>query len=352
MTSFTFELAVSSTLKKLGELTQARDRSLKLALDKAGSFHGRLPLGDKMAQKIEEVSTCVLLKMHDPPNPVKIIWSGPVWNTTKSRPSKMLEFDCVGWLQTFEKKVTKPWWNPPAGPLTYTAIDAGAIALDLVRLVNADTSGVPVYVTPGVAQTTQPRTRTYQYWSNVLNEITALSDIEDGYDMLVDPTTRALNIFAMIGSPKPKLAYEYGKNVTTVTTSVDASKMCNRLIAYSTAGYAVAEDTASQKAYGVFEEAVSLSDVVDISILQAYANAEIAVRSTPLALHNFGVRQSSSLLKDPLFFRDINIGDIAKLRVVDKLDPITQAVRLFGATVGFNNNGSLSLSDIQTTASA
>lgn len=352
MTAFTFELAVSEDLTRLGQFTQVRDRSLKPALNKAWAFHGRIPMSDRLGQQIEDAATCVLIKMHDPPNPVQTIWSGPVWSTVKSRPTKMLEFDCVGWLQTNEKKITKPWWVSPAGALSYVNIDAGVIALDLQQRINADTPGTPNFVVPGTVQTTQPRTRTYQPWSNILTEQAALSEIEDGFDLAVDPVTRELNIYSFFGAPRPKLGFELGKNVTSVTTNTDVSKMCNRMIAYSTIGYAVAEDQVSQQRFGVFEEAVSLSDVVDITILQAYANEEVAVRSTPLAMHNFLTRQSTSAGKDPLIFRDFNIGDIGKLRVVDDLDPIAQAVRLFGATVNFNPNGSVTLADIQTTAAA
>lgn len=344
--SFVFELATSSTMSKLGELTQARDRQLQTVLDKSGSFNFSLPLDDTMAGIVSEVSTCAVIKLNG-----TAIWSGPVWTVEETTPNS-LQIGCVGWFQTLEKRISKPSWVSPSGPLVYTSVDAGFIAHDLLNKTNNDTSISPTYMTVGTRDTTQIRTRTYQPYVNILDEIYSLSQIESGYDFYVDPTTRALNIYSKLQTAHSDILFEYSGNTISVSRNTDSSKMCNRMIAYGPGGTAQADDQVSQAKYGLFEEAVSLSDVTDIEILQAYANGEVAVRSRPLPMHSFTPRESSSSFpSDPLIFKDFTVGDIVYLKAAKgRMQIPKQAVRIFGATIDFSDNGAAKISSLQTTA--
>jgi hypothetical protein len=350
MSDFIFELANSATKAKIGELTQARDRSLQLALNKAGALSFRLPLVDSLSAKVEEVETYVRLKLLGVE-----IWSGPVWSVTDTVPDSLV-VNCVGWLQTLEKRVSKPWWlnanGTAANPLIYTDVDAGDIAFDLLARSNADGQYGPDYVVPGVREFSQSRTRTYQPFIGILNEIVALSEIESGYDFIVDSATRQLNIFRKIGEIKSKVVFEYGANLKGASRSTDSARICNRFIAYSAAGYAISEDEDSQQIYGLFEEAQSLADVTDIAILQAYADAEVAIRSMPLPFHSFDPKMNYTGSAAPRIFQDYNVGDICYLKVNrGRYKTGKQAVRLFGLTVGFDNDsGQEIVSSIQTTA--
>lgn len=342
---YIFELANSSTKAKIAELTQARDRSLQLALNKAGAFSCRFPLVDRVSSKVVEGLTYVRVKFKGVE-----VWSGPVWNVTETTPDS-LQISCVGWFQTLEKRISKPAWGFPV--LTYTNQDAGDIGFDLLNRTNADSTFGPNYVFPGLREFTQARTRSYQPFVSVLNEIVALSEIESGYDFEVDPTTRKLNIYRKIGVIRPKLFFEYGNNLKQATRTTDMARLCNRLIAYSAAGAAQSDNYDSQQKYGLFEEAVSLIDVTDIAILQAYADAEIAVRSYPLRFHSFDPKPNFTGSPMPRIFEDFKIGDIGYLKVDrGRFDTGKQAVRIFGATINFDNDsGQESLGSIQTTAS-
>lgn len=354
MSDYTFELVNSKTMAKIGELTQARGRQLSLAHNKAGSFEMRLPLRDSFSDRVQQIATGVMVKRLGVPK-----WSGPVWTVNKTVDNQgvpSLAVGCVGWLQTLEKRLVYP-----LGSLMHAAWiknqyvdeDAGSIALDLLGQSNNDNAFSDTnYVVPGDYESSQQRTRTYQPWSSVLGEITALSEIESGYDMLVDPATRELDIYQRIGSVRPEVMFELGKNVVSVNMTSDASRMCNRMIAYSSIGWAQADDLVSQAAYGVFEEAVSLTDVRDVAILQAYANGEIAVRSTPLEFYGFQPRRfSSANSDDPRIFRDFAISDTAYLRArAGSIDVPRQAVRVFGATIAFDDDtGAEQLTSLQTT---
>lgn len=339
--TYTFELANSLDLSKIGELTQARDRDLQLALNKAGAYTNRLPLDDELSEQVVEAATCILIKKDG-----DIVWSGPVWTINETTPNT-LDVTAVGWLQTLEKRVSKPTWG---NPLTYSDTDASLIAFDLLDRSNADSTSTN-YVVSGTSQATQTRTRSYTPWVNILNEITALTEIESGFDMAVDPETRELNTYAKLSSTREDVVFDYAINLTGASRSSDTSRICNRLYVYSSIGYALAENYESQALYGTFEEAISLSDVVNIEILQAYADAEIAVRSYPLAFIDVQPRPHSSTLDDARIFEHFNIGDVVTGDVrKGRLQVVRQNIRLFGATIRFLDNGQEQITSIKTTA--
>lgn len=349
MGDYTFELLDSRSMTKIGELTRARGRTLQLGHNAAGSLNLSLPLVDPLSDLVMEVSTAVLIKRLG-----EWIWSGPVWTTNETTPDT-LQVGCVGWQQTLEKRVIKPTGTalwPSWTTLSYASVDAGAIALSLLSQSNGDSSYPDTnYVLPGNHQASQARTRAYSPWGGVLGAITDLAQIESGFDLLVDPRSREMNIYKSLGSLKPDVVFDYASNAASATRTCDASRTCNRMIVYSSIGFAVAEDLISQSVYGTFEEAVSLSDVVDVSILQAYANAEVAVRSTPQRFATLQPRQySSANPSDPQIFRDFRVSDTITQKVKrGRVQIPNQKVRVFGATVGFLDNGQVQLSSLQTT---
>lgn len=356
MTDYIFELADSKTRERIGELTQARDRQLVMTLNKAGALTFNLPLADGLSLYVEEVVTCARIKRRLPDGSYKREWEGPIWTVEEETPNG-LSIGCVGWLQTLDQRETKPAGTadfPSWTQLQYVEEDAGAVALSLLTQSNGDSSyGDTNYVVPGTAEITQPRTETFQPWTKLLTAIQGFSALESGFDMAVDPVTRELNIYRKLGSVLPDVRFEYGSNVIKARRTSDSSRICNRFIAYSAVGYAVAEDLSSQADIGLMEESLSLTGVVDVSILQAYANAEVAVRSRPIRLSSFDPRKASSARpEDPQVFRDLNVGDVV-FESVDRgrLQVVKQAHRIFGMTVTWDVAGMPQISNMQTTAS-
>lgn len=337
-----FDLVTSNDLTKIGELSLARNKSLQVALNKAGAFSFEYPMEGPLASYINDVTTAVRIVKNG-----NVVWTGPVWTLSDSTPNT-IQVGCVGWLQTLEKRVTKVAWGDP---LVFENIDAGTIALNLLTRSNADHAGVN-YLTPGTAQATQLRSREYTPYTEVLNEIYALSQIESGYDIDIDPDVRQLNIVTRLSNVQDNIWFAYGKNIQTFERASDTSRLCNRMIAYNSEGAAAqADDVNSQNTYGLFEEAVSLSDVIDVGVLAAYANVEVAVRANPLRVSSFTMRKWTD--GDPSVFEDFDLGDIVKINVVtDRLNILRQAVRVFSFTVGFDENNNEQVGSIQTTDSA
>lgn len=351
--SYKFELANSLDLDdRIGELTQARGRSLTITHNKAGAFNCVLPLEHEQALAVREVTTCIIVSLDE-----VVIWSGPVWTTNEnvSASSATLEVGCVGWLQTLDKRVTRPAWN--AGqPITYTEVDAGEIAMDLIERSNEDAliASAPSYVTPGPYEITQKRTRTYQPYSGVLASIEELTNIEAGFDMLVDPLTRQLNVYQQLRN-ESGARYELGKNITSVSRAVDSGRITNFITAYSSSAAPSVTDPFSCAEYGLFEEAQSISDVVNPGILAAYAGAELSVKSRPLAMLQFqpmAPDDPDSSLKIPRPFEDFFVGDTVKLTAKKGRMVIEdQLLRLFSFTVGETQNGMFGhMTNVQTVA--
>ena len=345
---FKFELARSEDMSAIGELTSASSRSLTLMLNKAGALDFTIPLVDDLAYEIKEVSTCVCLSYLGDE-----VWSGPVWTVDDDTdgPGGSVRVGCVGWLQTLDKRVVRPTWNNGQA-VTYTGVDAGEIAFDLVRRTNEDAvaAGAPSFIVPGTAQATIPRTRTYQPWTGILTAVEELTTIESGFDMFVHPFTRELHIVQQIQESKG-VHYELGRNVKRATRRTETGRTVNWLSAYSSVGYEAANDPDSIADTTLFEEAVSLSDVVDRGILLAYAAGEVALKKRPLPMLDFQPHtMDPSNPQDYLPFRDFNPGDLVHLTArKGRLQLDKQLIRLFGYTLGFNPNGSISMTGIQST---
>jgi hypothetical protein len=344
-----FELARSDDLEKVGRLTEAKSRSLTLTQDRAGSLSMSLPLTHRLSREVEIARTCVLAKKGG-----QVVWSGPVWTLEKSAPGD-LSIGCVGWLQTLGKRVTKPSWIAD-GKLSYASTDAGLIAHSVLDRSAEDVADGPIYVTSGGLETTQLRTETYQPFNSVLSIITGLSaeEIEAGYFINVHPVARTLDIYATIGRVRPQAVFTYGSSAATISQAFDADRLCNRFIAYSAIGWAQADNLISQAVYGVFEEAQALADVRSLSILQAYANGEIAVRSDPLGFLAFtGAPSTLDGPRVPRIFEDFVIGDTVQVAGRHgALDVPRQPTRVYSATLNWPDKGGREiLSSVQTIAS-
>lgn len=346
LSHYKFELARSSDMSRIGELVQARGRSLQLALNKAGAFSCTLPLDDELTDYVGEVETCIVISRDG-----ETIWSGPVWGLTEtiSASTASLQINAVGWQQILDKRVVRPNWNQ-GQPITYVDTDAGAIALDLLTRSNLDAIGVgsPQFIFPGTAEITQPRTRTYQPFSSILAALNELTDIESGFDMSVDPDTRELNIYTKIGETKD-VVFELPGSVSSVNRTTDSGRIINFITAYSSGGSWSESDIESVSRLGLFEEAQSLSDVLNVNILAAFAAGEILVRSRPLRIITF-VPMPESIEQPywPRVFRDFNIGDTVMLSAHHgRVQFDRQLLRAFTMTVNFPETGGAAVSSFQ-----
>lgn len=200
-------------------------------------------------------------------------------------------------------------------------------------------------------ESTQLRTRIYPKFSNVGQEISALSEIEAGFDYQIDPEDRGINIYRRIGEERDILfAYNYGPdNIKSISTTTDPARMTNRFIATGQTVYETADDTDSQEDYGLFVELGSAPSTNESLILAAYANAEVALRSQPIVTYDLVPMSTTDYTPAP--FVDYSLGDVISFSASKgRINIFNKKIRIFGMAISIDDNGVESVTSLKTVA--
>lgn len=214
-------------------------------------------------------------------------------------------------------------------------------------------------------------TRQYTPGTKLAQIIREGSEVEFGYDYYVHPISRKLNIVwspvktnAQIrgrGSDRTSTIFGYRApphNVATVRDARDSSKMANRINAVGKNSRGMAQDVNSMTTYGMFEETISLGDVVDPpppapSILATYAGAEVVFRMQPDRNITFTPFPYDGTARIPMVFEDYDLGDIVYLTAEHGVLKVgnagsRQAMRIFGFTIDIDEQGNEKISSLTT----
>lgn len=257
--------------------------------------------------------------------------------------------------------------------------DAGSIVSQMVNYANSfhDTR-----ITMGNIDVSQPRIVTYRPFQKIADIIDQLSAVEAGFDWDIDPVTRKLNIFyrqfasgiSVFGKGRDKrqdvvFGYNWGPcNCKDVKKSVDPSWLLNNPFIQGkfSGSFGAVNPTPtpgdaqslSIAKYGLYEDAIQLSDVADNTILEAYAEEEIALRSVPRVIYQFtpltvSAEDMESLPDDtpnvPRAFIDYEVGDIITFGCMDGTIQVANlAQRIYGMNVTIDDNGNELSATLQT----
>lgn len=247
-----------------------------------------------------------------------------------------------------------PWADLAARTLTadetYTAEDAGAIAVASLATENArGTTGLAA----GAVAASVQRTLTFQEGTARTDLVTQLSQLDQGFGFSVDPvagtpgTLAALNIYAqMVREQKPGVRFEFGAGTVANCTSFQEqiTPPRNRVVAQGqplsdgTRPQQVAEDTASQDEYGLWEYVVSL-DTTDTAVLLAHAQAEL--RPAPIPVYTMTASPSA-----PLLCLDYDVGDVVDIAIRHGRVDVAGPMRVDSATL--HRRGSVWFTDSLT----
>ncbi len=344
---------------RIGELTQASNRNVQLQLNRPGGASFDIPLVDPIAEEIKPQETCILAYRDN-----QIRWSGPVWGLQEQAAAgrESMTVNAMGWLELAKHRLTDY-------KTSFSNQSDYAIARSLLMAATRRFPFPFIFEIPleaGVA-----RTRTAEKYANVGSIIEELSEIENGFDYeVVYDTTRntiVWKFYRRIGIDKPDIhfAYNWGPdNLTSISRSFDSARLANHVTATGRYAQAFAPpDTANplnsihsaaQEQYGLFEEQAALSEVVDTNILLAYAGAEVLYREHPIQTFDFAPKAVSDANDGmiPQLFTDYNLGDTIRLTAKKgRMDFTAQPVRIFGASIGIDNEGNENISQIRTQAS-
>lgn len=237
---------------------------------------------------------------------------------------------CFDWFEQLNSKYT-------AASVTYTAEDAGQIAVDLIDGAFA--------ITEGTIEPTQNRDRTYVN-KNVMDEIINLANVINGFDFEIN-NFKLFNVYSSIGIDRSnEIILEYGFNVTSMRITEDFANPVTKAIVLGDSGNPLdalrveRNDAGLQTLYGVREELINEMSVIETATLQAKGDALIRKYGTPLMKVTLGIVRSVT----PTII-DFSLGDVIRLKVDRGIYDIDENYRIFewGLSVAADNTETLDL---------
>lgn len=352
-----FVLADSATMVNIGEL-KATNKQLEVVLNRSGSASFRLPINEDLAEEVQVVTRC--LKCYRvTPIASQLIWSGPIWNVEDIAHQDALQVSCVGWFELLNRRMLRYEKIYTGGLFT-----GGQIALDLLNIANNQKDGPtslsfpdgvgttrPTGIVVGTSTDTQVRNRTYAPWSNIGQSIVEWSDVENGYDFEVMPDTKTLNIYSSAfpntlrrDRQQAQFGFNWGPhNLLEFSRTTEAQTLLNSQFAQGRSGMvALGQNTISMNTYGLHEEIQQLSQIGDLPVLQAFASAEVAVRSIPRTVYRVLPHPyAPDHLHVPEPFVDYRVGDHVYItaKKEPRIELLRQAVRVYSIGVSVDEEG-------------
>ncbi len=332
-------VANSSDLEIIADITyEAKNKQIQLGLNQAGVFNCSSNTNSFYTDYFYPLKYCIIAKRNG-----RIVWSGPIWNVQQSFDSEQISIGAVGWLEILFHRYhvdnTQLW----------TLENAGNIVFDMLENMNAQRD---TWISEGINTNSQLRTVTAEPYSNYGDHIKGLTEVENGIDIEVDPETRELNVFAADDFSVTDVYFDFNtgrQNAANFSRTIDAAQMANQYYVRGHIATAEAHDTGSYTEFDqLMQQIINLTEVNDVTLLGAIANAELAVNSYPRVLFSFTplVEQLGSK-----FFTDYNIRDqIFVSAERGNLTPIeSQPARVFGASINIDEAGNEIVTNIDVT---
>lgn len=355
-----FHLVESETMEIIGELDQARGRSVQLVHNRPGGASFQIPLEDDVFAVVEPVKHGIIVYRNDIPK-----WSGMIWTVNETLPGGRAGVNCVGWFETLNRRrlredVSYPRYTNPSSIITGGQIvfnnPFGTVGADnhhpggLLTIANAQRD---TWITEGINSDQMKRIISYAKGQSIGEAITALSEVEAGFDFSINPLTRVMRIKNWDEyrdqSDVAAFGFNWGpNNLASVSRQLDSSTMVNRMVAMGKFGGALVEDTESQEEFQLFEEEAQLSDVVDPNVLLGYAGGEIVLRSRPRVIYTLAPFPWTEG-RTPQPFVDYDVGDKVQFTAhyPPRISIPAQGVRIFGMTVNITEEGNEKISELQ-----
>jgi hypothetical protein len=344
-----FQVVDAWTMDVIDDITHALDKKLSLVLNRPGSLSFRLNIDDDVAPALLSRRAGIIAIRN------KIdVWGGYINTRDADAESGYISFSAVGWMERLYERIVR---NPLTRGTEADADRAFALLDDANNQVTSLGGGQPTSIWKGAqVGVFQPRgPHVYERGVSHGAEIQALSDLEAGFDITVNPRTLVMDLYAWDQySVKPTVIFGYRwgpENLVRMSWQEDGGRMCNSMLVVGKSGnFQFYDDPEAISIYGLKEEMVSLSDVSDQNILLAYANAEVSIRSRPWVTYTILPYPYDGSDSIPQIYDDFKVGDMVYFFSSDPIIRVhDQAVRIFGADIEVTSEGHEIISSLSIT---
>lgn len=319
----------------IGEFDRFSDLSFSRVLNREGSCSFSIPLED-----IKTGNSFIQLGLYRVYiyRGIDLVWGGYMesYDGTIRPESTTMRILCKGFFNLLKSRYTDKL-------VTYTGIDAGAIAWDLIADSAAKTNGT-LPITQGTIQSSVNRDRTYEF-KQIYEAIIQLSEVKNGFDFEFTPGGLFNVHYPFKGADKSQShIFQLGRNIDRIRYVNTVENMCNEAIVIgSYVGdamvYADRSNTDLQASYKLWQKVISYKDVEGQSYLDARGDDELLQFGLPR--REYEVFQSHGSDPDwPL----VEVGDYVTLDATSGFVQIADVVRVKEITVNVSAGGLESVS--------
>lgn len=349
------ELVDADTMAtQAAHLSVATNRTFTPIFNGPGSFSLQVPLTSDVAKIARKRKHGIVFYRND-----RLVWSGGLTSIVKSAKANTCAIVATGWHEELEHR--QVWKiNEPDLIFGTPGVAGGEIIHAIIDAINSqedDDTGTarPVRISFGQALDTALRTGSYKEGDQAWAKIKELVEIEDGCDLSMDWLTKRLSTKDPASyATLPALQFGWGTdphNLDDVEETDDGATVGNRQSVKAANGTVyVADDGALIDEVGVMlEDWTSLSDVQDPTIALAYANAQLVYKGRGIKTYKIQPKRYGDV---PRPYDDFEWGDAGSLSAdAGGLQIDSQLVRLFAATITYDDAGNEIIGEYQVVAS-
>ena len=379
-----FILVNSKDLSEIGELHEARGKNLNLALNTSGSASFSYSFEGVLAEDIQVISTGIMAYRRGSDDTYQLIWSGYINEINEDVNNAVMSVSVVGWFERLNKRIARQDvlyksqydYNIIVG--SGFSIPSGGVASGIMQIANKTATAIGYTIASGtvpIVSGSNPNTPTWmsvgtyedgmrpavatgsgaarqdvsiKQDSSFGETIMGLVNQENGCDIYVDPSTRALNVYGKKGSVKSEVWFSYNwgpDNIKEFSRSTTTSDIANYLVGRATGVTAQSINTASESLndFGLFEDHLDITlKTSTAETLAFYTAAEYLFRSDPRTTPTYSVSPYpytiGSSIPEP--FTDYDIGDVVRLRAISSPRVnVNGSFRIFGLNISITDDG-------------
>jgi hypothetical protein len=256
--------------------------------------------------------------------------AGPVWDLTPTTDSKAITCSAMSLEDYLDVRLIQD--------VSYVTIDQVNIAWALINDSQGRTDGA-LGITSGTLGTGITRSIDYKTYDGkyILEAIQDFSQLDDGFDFWINPSTRAFNAIYPRPAVDRKLHLVYPQHISSYAVMYQGKYTRNRIVVQGPdPNYAVGINTTNRAHFGLREYADSLKDAATSDELTKYTTHVTDARSQISNYPSLVLRGQYLNIFDS---NVIQFGDLVMVTIQDGYVQFNQRLRYMGGQVTVNKSG-------------